>query len=215
MDEQHIFKRLKEDVINFDHEDIKRIAALAVAEGIEPERVINEALVPGMEEVDRRYDEDEYFLPDLIMAAEAMNEATKVLFRNHENHPDYNAVAMLATVKGDIHDIGKNILANFLIGSGVGVHDLGVDVEAKEIFRAVERLNPSVLGLSAMLSTTRNEIKKVIQGINNMGPRRDIKIIIGGASTSGFFARTVGADSYSKDAIQGVKIIKDWIDKKR
>ncbi len=214
MDERHIFKRLKEDVINFDHDDIKKVAALAVAEGIQPERVINEALVPGMEEVDRRYDEDEYFLPDLIMAAEAMNEATKILFKNHEKFPKQNGVAVLATVRGDIHDIGKNILANFLIGSGVGVHDLGVDVEAQEIIRAVESLNPTVLGLSAMLSTTRNEIKKVIQGIKNMGPKRDIKIIIGGASTSGFFAKTAGADSYSKDAVQGVKIIKDWIDKK-
>jgi methanogenic corrinoid protein MtbC1 len=148
------------------------------------------------------------------MAGEAMNEATKILFKNHEMNSYPDGLVVLATVKGDIHDIGKNILANFLIGSGVGVHDLGVDVETPEILRAVERLNPTVLGLSAMLSTTRDEIKKVIHGVKNMAPNRNIKIIIGGASTSGLFARIAGADNYSKDAFQGVKIIKEWIDKK-
>jgi 5-methyltetrahydrofolate--homocysteine methyltransferase len=214
MDEKSIFKRLKEGVINFDHDDIKEAAELAVGAGIEPQRVISEALIPGMDEVDKRYQRDEFFLPDLIMAGEAMNEATKILFRDYERYSEPDGVVVLATVRGDIHDIGKNILANLLIGSGVGVHDMGVDVESEEIIRAVESLNPSVLGLSSMLSTTRDEIKKVIQGIKNMAPTRDIKIIIGGASTSGFFARTLGADNYSKDAVGGVKIIKGWLDKK-
>ncbi len=213
MDEKSILNRLKEDVINYDHDDIKKAAALAVTAGIEPERAINDGLVKGMDEVDRKYQRDEYFLPDLIMAAEAMNEATKVIFRNHKMHSEPNSVVVLASVRGDIHDIGKNILANFLIGSGVVVHDLGVDVSTEEILRAVESFNPSVLGLSSMLSTTRDEIIKVIQGIKKIGTNRDIKIIIGGASTSEFLSETAGADNYSKDAVQAAKIINDWIEK--
>ncbi|MFQ5800172.1 MAG: B12-binding domain-containing protein [Candidatus Hydrothermarchaeales archaeon] len=211
MDEEKILKRLKEDVINFDVDDIRKAAQLAVKAEIPPQRPINEALVGGLEEIGRRYQKDEYFLPDIIMAAEAMNEATTILFSEAKTSSDSDATVVLATVKGDIHDIGKNILSNFLSGTGIAVHDLGVDVTKAEIVETVERLRPQALGLSSMISTTSGEIKRVIKELEEKSLRKDLKVIIGGASTGRVFAKMAGVDAYAKDAVTGVKIIKKWI----
>lgn len=211
MNKEIILTRLKEDVTNFDVDDIKEAAQLAVKAGIPPQRAINEALVKGLEEIDRRYQKDEYFLPDIIMAAEAMNEATMILSNRTKNNLRTDPVVMLATVKGDIHDIGKNILSNFLNGAGIAVHDLGVDVAREEIAETIERIRPQVLGLSSMISTTRGEIKRVIKELEERGIRKDLKVIIGGASTGRLFAKMAGADAYAADAVEGVKIIKRWV----
>ena len=215
MDKDSVLRRLKDDVIRFDHDDIREAASLAMEAGIEPQRAINEALLKGLEEVDRRYRNDEYFLPDLIMASEAMNEAVKTLFKGLKENPGSGPDAVLATVKGDIHDIGKNILAGLLRGSGVSVYDLGVDVAEEEITSAVEKHRPRVLCLSAMLSTTREEIKSVIKELERKGFRKEVKIIIGGASTGRVFASLAGADAYAEDALIGAAIVRDWINGKK
>lgn len=211
MDEGSILRRLKEDVINFDVDDIKEATRLAVAAGIPPARVIFEALAKGMEVVDERYRRDEYFLPDLVMAGETMNEATRILFDGANAVSDSGAQVVLATVKGDIHDIGKNILSNFLVGYGIEVRDLGVDVARGEIVEAVRKLKPKVLGLSSMITTTRGEIEGVIKALEEDGLRKGIKVIIGGESTSGIFAKMAGADAHVRNANDGVRIIRRWI----
>jgi len=211
MDEESIFRRLIDDVVNFDADDIREAASLALKLGIPPEKVVNEALAKGMEIVGDRYEKDEFFLPDLIMAGETMNEATKVLFDGQKTDPNAKANVVLATVKGDIHDIGKNILSNLLNGAGVWTHDLGVDVSNDEIAGAVESLRPKVLGLSSMITTTRDEIKTVIKELHSRGLRQDLKIIIGGESTGRDFAKMAGVDAYSKEATEGVRIIRGWI----
>jgi 5-methyltetrahydrofolate--homocysteine methyltransferase len=213
MDERIVLKRLSDDVVNFDHEGIKEVAKLARRMGIKPEKALNEGLRRGMAEVDRRYQNDEYFLPDLIMAAEAMNEATKILFEREKNKSPLKNKVILATVKGDIHDIGKNILANFLNGLGIATHDLGVDVGKGEVVEAVAKQDPEVLALSSMLSTSRVEIKEIIGELKKQGLRRGIKIIIGGSSTGKVFGKIAGADAYATDAPQGSVIIKNWIEK--
>jgi 5-methyltetrahydrofolate--homocysteine methyltransferase len=147
----------------------------------------------------------------MIMAAEAMNEATKILFSGVKNNLDSSPLVVLATVKGDIHDIGKNILSNFISGAGISVYDLGVDATKEEIVETVNKLKPQALGLSSMVSTTRGEIKEVIKELERRGIRKDLRVIIGGASTGRVFAKIAGADAYARDAIQGVEIIKRWI----
>ncbi len=210
MDEESILKRLKEDVINFDIDDIREVASLAVQSGIPTERIITEALSKGMEVVDERYRKDEYFLPDLVMAGEAMNEATKIIFSGTNKLQD-SAPVVLATVKGDIHDIGKNILSNLLNGAGIAVYDLGIDVDRNEIVETVRRLKPRVLGLSSMVTTTREETKGVIEALESNGLRKDLKVIIGGEATGRIYSKMVGADASAKDAVEGVRIIKRWI----
>ncbi|MFQ5560673.1 MAG: B12-binding domain-containing protein [Nitrospinota bacterium] len=211
MREEDILRRLKEDVIRFDADDIEVAAGLALEAGIAPEMVVNEALSKGMEVIGRKYEADEFFLPDMIMAAEAMNEATKILFRDLEKSLDEDPDVVIATVKGDIHDIGKNILSNFLAGSGITVYDLGVDTSGEEIVESIKRFRPQVLGLSSMISTTRGEIKRVIKELEEKGLKKDIKIIIGGASVGRVYAKMAGADAYAKDAVMGVGIIKRWL----
>ncbi|MEE9564324.1 MAG: cobalamin-dependent protein [Candidatus Hydrothermarchaeaceae archaeon] len=211
MEEEGILKRIREDVISFDMDDIKEAARLALKAGIPPERVINEAMADGMKVVGERYENDEYYLPDLIMAGETMNEGTKILFSGERRIEGPGAPVVLATVKGDIHDIGKNVLSNFLNGVGIRVHDLGVDVSSEEIVETVRKYRPAVLGLSALLSTTKDEIKEVIKELEKSGLRKDVKIIIGGLPTDRGFARKAGGDAYAEDAVEGVKIIKKWV----
>lgn len=211
MEEEGILKRIREDVINFDMDDIKEAAKLALEAGIPPERVINEAMAEGIKIVEKRYKKDEYYLPDLVMAGEAMNEGTKVLFSGESRILGPGAPVVLATTKGNIHDIGKNILSNLLNGAGIGVHDLGVDVSKEEIAETVEKYKPVALGFSAMFPAAKKEIKEVIKELEKRDLRKDVKIIIGGSITDKRFAKHVGGDAYAKDAVEGVKIIKGWI----
>lgn len=211
MEEEGILKRIKWDVINFDMDDIKEAVGLALGAGIPREKVINEAMAEGMKVVGGRYENDEYYLPDLIMAGETMNEGTKVLFSGSAETDGDAEPVMLATVAGDIHDIGKNVFSNFLSGAGIGVHDLGVDVSREEIVENVRKFRPKVLGLSALLSTTKGEIKEVIKELEKRGLRKDVKIIIGGLPADTDFAKKAGSDAYAEDAVEGVKIIKDWL----
>lgn len=211
MEEDGILRRIKEDVINFDLDDIRGAVRLALDAGIAKERIINEAMAEGMKVVGERYESDVYYLPDLIMAGETMNEGTKVLFSGKDRIFGPGAPVVLVTVKGDIHDIGKNILSNFLNGTGIGVHDLGVDVSKEEIAETISEYRPVVLGLSAMLSTTRGEIKEVIKELEKRDLREGVKIIIGGLSTDRGFAKKAGGDAYAEDAVEGVKIIRRWI----
>lgn len=211
MDKAALLNRLKTDVINFDHEDIKLAARKAREAGIDPHEAVNKGLLKGLMEIDRRYQRDEFFLPDLVMAAEAMNEATQILFQNPGNESGVDESVVLATVKGDIHDIGKNILANLLNGAGIAVKDLGVDVSPLEIAEVVEKKSVRVLGLSTMLSTTRGEVKRAISELQRLGLRKGLRIIVGGASMGRVHARLAGADAYAGDAVEGMKIIKNWL----
>jgi methanogenic corrinoid protein MtbC1 len=211
MEEKELFLRLKQGVINFDQEDVKEAAKLILKFGIDPKRALEEALVPGLEDIYQKYIDDEYFLPDIVMAGEALNEAAEILFGETKNGDRASkSLVVLATVEGDIHDIGKNILKNLLVGSGLIVLDLGVDVEREKIIETVSEKSPSVLGLSSMVSTSRNEIKEVIKELDRRGLNHGLRILIGGESTSSSFARSSRAD-YGKDAFEGVRIIKEWV----
>lgn len=174
--------------------------------------IIEKGLREGLEEVGRRYEAGKYFLSELLFAALLMDEALKVLEPHLEKVSiKKRGTIVLGTVKGDIHDIGKNIFKMFAQASGFNVYDLGIDVDAQKFIEKVVETNAEILGLSALLTTTRNEMKVVIDALVRKGIRNRVKVIIGGNAVDKNFAEEIGADAAAKDAVDGVEICKKWV----
>lgn len=191
---------------------IRELVSKALNQGIPPSDIIERGLRKGLEDVGKLYEEGKYFLSELLFAASLMSEAMSVL----EPHLKGAAIKkrgkiVLGTVKGDIHDIGKNIFKMFAQASGFDVYDLGVDVDAQEFVEKVEETNAEILALSALLTTTRNEMKVVIDALIQRGIRNKVKVILGGNAVDIIFAEEIGADAAAKDAVDGVEICKRWI----
>lgn len=191
---------------------IKELISKALDQGIPLLDIIEKGLRKGLEDVGKLYEAGEYFLSELLFAASLMSEAMGVL----EPHLKGAAIKkrgtiVLGTVKGDIHDIGKNIFKMFAEASGFNVYDLGVDVDAQEFVEKVEETNAEILALSALLTTTRNEMKVVIDALIQRGIRHKVKVILGGNAVDENFAKEIGADAAAKDAVDGVETCKRWI----
>jgi 5-methyltetrahydrofolate--homocysteine methyltransferase len=186
---------------------VSELVQQALEEGVEAKEILLGSLTSGMDKVGEKYQCGDYFLPDMLTAAEAVGAAMEILepqLLNEGVKPKGKAV--LATVKGDLHDIGKNIVVLMLKGAGYEVIDLGSDVDAEEIVKAVKDSEPDILGLSALLTTTMEEMGKTIEELKAGGCRDRVKIMVGGAPLSADFAEQIGADAYGKDAIYAVKI---------
>ncbi len=174
--------------------------AQALEEGTEASAILNEALIPAMAEVGRRFEEGEYFVPEMLIAARAMKEGLRIL------KPRLAAAAVdpvgkiaLGTVKGDLHDIGKNLVAMMLEGAGFEVIDLGVDVPPEGFAAAVQQ-GVGIIGMSALLTTTMPMMKTTIDHLTQMGLRDAVRVMVGGAPVTEAFARSLGADVYAPDA---------------
>lgn len=205
------FEKLTELIIELEVDDI----ADAVKEALEvddkdPFEVLN-ALTKGMDEVGRRYEEKEYYLTELVLAGETMKEAFKIL------QPAIAAAdksvekvkIILATVKGDNHDIGKNILASLLLSSGFEIYDLGMDVDENTIIEKVKETGATIIGLSSLLTMTVEHIKVVHEALITAGLRDRVKLIVGGAPLNMELAKKLGADDFANDAVEGVRHIKE------
>jgi methylmalonyl-CoA mutase cobalamin-binding domain/chain len=170
-----------------------------------------------MRVVGERYEKNEYFLSELIMAAEIFKEAMNVLepLILKEGRALYIGKAVVGTVEGDLHDIGKNLFIMFLKSMGFEVIDLGVDVPPKKFVEAVKQYKPDVVGMSALLTTTVLNMKKVIDALNNEGLRNSIKVIVGGAAVTKEYANEIGADAGGIDAYEGALICRKWVEEKR
>ncbi|WXG43760.1 MAG: cobalamin-dependent protein [Promethearchaeati archaeon SRVP18_Atabeyarchaeia-1] len=172
-------------------------------------RDILKALTLGMDDVGKRYEAMEYYLTELVLAGETMKEAFKVLQPHLKTEEKgKNQTIVLATVKGDNHDIGKNILASMLMSAGYNIIDLGTNVDEKEITKAVKESSAKVLALSSLLTMTAPEIAVVDKALKDAGVRRKVKLIVGGAPLNMALAKKLGADDYADDAVAGVKHIK-------
>jgi len=204
------FEKLTELIIELEVDDI----ADAVKEALEmdqkdPFDILN-ALTKGMDEVGKRYEEKEYYLTELVLAGETMKEAFKIL------QPALAAVdksqdkvkIILATVKGDNHDIGKNILGSLLLSSGFELLDLGMDVDEKIIVEKVKETGAQIIALSSLLTMTVEQIKVVHEALKEAGIRDKVKLIVGGAPLNMELAKRLGADDFAEDAVDGVKHIK-------
>jgi 5-methyltetrahydrofolate--homocysteine methyltransferase len=180
----------------------------ALEKNVSPEVIITEALTAGMQVVGEKYSTKEYFIPDMLASAEAVGEAMDILKPLLEaSSVETKGKFAIATVKGDIHDIGKNIVAILLRGAGYEVNDLGSDVPTEKIIEFIREENPDYLGLSALLTTTMTEMGVVIQALKDNGLREKVKVLIGGAAVSDEYAEEIGADAYCVDGFHAVKVL--------
>ena len=183
----------------------------ALAAGIEPLTVIDEGLVPGIREAGDRFQNGDYFLPNLIASARAMSAAMLLLepeLRARRQMARRLGTVVIGTVKGDIHEIGKSLVATMLSASGVEVHDLGVDVPVDRFVSAVRDHDATLVGMSALLTTTMGGQQKVIEALAAAGLRDRVKVMVGGAPVSPRWAEKIGADGYAEDAVAAVAVAK-------
>ena len=205
--EQSVTEKIYGAVVGGDKENIKLHIEAALKEGLEASYIVDNCLIPAINHVGELYDKKEYFLPQLIQSAETMKEAfglVEPLLKKDGTAEKAKARIVIATVKGDIHDIGKNIVALMLRNYGFEVYDLGKDVSAEEIINAAKEKKAEIIGLSALMTTTMMEMKTVIELAKKEG--LTAKFMVGGAVVTESFAKEIGADGYSEDAYSAVKL---------
>ncbi len=196
-------------VLNGDPDGAVSLAKQLIDSGEQPLELINRVMIPAIEEVGRRYDKGEYFLPQLMMGADAMRAAfrlLKPLLATQDKEYKGKGKIVLATVKGDIHDIGKNIVSVLLQNNGFVVIDLGKDIPAEMILESLEREEPDILGLSALMTTTLPAMYQTISQVKQKKP--DVMVMVGGAVVTESYAKRIGADGYGKNATEAVKVAK-------
>jgi len=211
MSEAEIIEGLKKAVLNYDVEAAAELAKKAVDAGIDPVKAIEEGLAAGIREVGEKFGRKEIFLPELIMAAETMNSGLKVLepeIKKRKTERKSMGKVLIGTVAGDIHDIGKTIVAAMLTANGFEVIDLGVDVPTETFVEKVKEHQPQILALSALLTTSMPMQKEVIEALEKAGLRDKVKVMIGGAPTSREWAKEIGAEGYGANAAEAVEIAK-------
>ena len=205
-----IYELMKEAVLDGDEEEAVSLAQQALEEGLDLQKVMDDGFLAGIQEAGQLYEDEEYFLPDLVCSADAMKCALEVLDEAMKNDPNAQrgaaAKAALVTVQGDVHDIGKTIVGAMMTASGFEVYDLGTDVLNEDVIAKVKEIDPDILGLSALLTTTMEEQGNIIGMLKSEGLRDDVKVIIGGAPVNQAWADKITADGYSDNAIAAVKL---------
>lgn len=190
-------------------EESKILLNETLSEGVAPQTIIDNFLIKGMETVGKRFEEGKAFVPNLLMAARAMKECMEILKPlMKENSQKTLGTLVIGTVKGDLHDIGKNLVASMLEGCGFKVINLGVDVSDIQFVNAVREYNAQIVCLSALLTTTMNYMGEVVKTIEREGLRSKVKIMVGGAPVNQEFAEKIGADGYSSNANEAVTLAK-------
>lgn len=214
-DREEILSKIRDAIVNLDIDNIQRLCEEALKAGIPAYEIVMNGMSKGMEIVGEKYERNEYFLAELIMAGEVMKEGMKVL-EPHLKGGEVKKIGkvVIGTVRGDLHDIGKNIVATLLSAAGFEVIDLGVDVPPEKFVEAVKEYKPDIVGMSALLTTTMIEMENVIKALKEAGLRDKVKIIIGGAPVTKEFAERIGADAAARDAVEGVNICKSWMEQK-
>jgi len=208
-------EKISKAIVEFDIDNIKNLVNQALEAGIPALDIVTKGMAKGMEIVGKKYEEKEYFLAELIMAGEVMKTGMEALEPHLKATPvGRKGVVVIGTVKGDLHDIGKNIVITLLKSSGFEVHDLGVDVDAQRFVEKVKETNADILALSALLTTTMVEMENVIKALKEASIRDKVKVIIGGAPITEEFASKIGADAFAVDAVQGVQKCKEMIAQK-
>ena len=190
---------------------VMELTQQALDSGIPLQTLIAEGLTAGMQVVGEKFSTKEYFIPDMLSAADAVGAAMDLLKpRLEASQIESKAKFVIATVKGDIHDIGKNIVSILLKGAGYDVIDMGIDVPEEKIINMVREQKPSYLGLSALLTTTMVEMDVVIKALKQNGLRDKMKVLIGGAAVSDEYAKEIGADAFCLDGFQAIKTVESF-----
>jgi len=208
---EELFKAMAQSVIEGDADQAAELARQALAQGIPPLDAINRGFVVGVNEVGRQYGAGDMFLPDLVMAGEAMKAAVAVLEPEMQKSGTQRQMlgkVVLGTVKGDIHEIGKTLVGTMLTANGFQVFDLGVDVPTPRFVEKAREVNADLVGLSALLTTTMTAQRDVIEALEDAGLKDKVKVMVGGAPVTRSWADEIGADGYSEDAIGAVAVAK-------
>lgn len=204
--------RLSEALQKMDIAAVKNLTEEALAAGIDPQKILSDGLIAGMDVAGGKFKRNEIFIPEMLVIAKAMNEALAILKpKLIEVGAKPIAKAVIGTVKGDVHDIGKNMLGMMLEGAGLEVVDLGYDVPPEKFVEAIKEENPQILGMSALLSTTMVELPVVIDALKEAGIRDQVKVIVGGAPVTQKYADDIGADGYGDDAATGADAARKFI----
>ena len=200
---------LKEAIVAGKLEDAKAIVNEAIEAGMDAQDIINGYLIKGMEEIGQRFEEGKAFVPNLLLAARAMKGCLEILKPRLKDASGASlGTLVIGTVKGDLHDIGKNLVASMLEGCGFEVINLGVDISGQQFVEAVRKYNPQIVCLSALLTTTMSYMKEVIDTLDSEGLRQNVKVLVGGAPVSEEFAMQIGADGFSSNANGAVVLAK-------
>jgi methylmalonyl-CoA mutase cobalamin-binding domain/chain len=216
MTPEEILKGLYDNTLIGNAPEVKQLTETGVADGMDPESMLYDALIPSLEEVGARFERGDFFVPEMLIAARAMQGALDILRPLlAETGAQTVGTYVMGTVKGDVHDIGKNLVNIMLEGAGFTVHDLGVNVAPEVFIEAINEHKPDIVGFSAFLTTTMPMFKANINALEKAGIRDNVIVMVGGAPVTQEYADMVGADGYAADASTAVRLAKDLIQKKR
>ncbi len=206
------FDQIKNAVINGKHTEVEGLVEKAIQESIDLEQIINEALIAAMDIIGRKFADSEIYVPEMLVSALTMKKGLgiiKPLLKGKK--AGSKGTILIGTVKGDLHDIGKNLVTMMLEGAGFDVVDLGVDLSVEKVVEQVQELQPEILGLSALLTTTMPEMTKVMEALQAKGLRDKVKVIVGGAPLDAKYAEKIGADGYGQDAVEAVELSRRFV----
>lgn len=209
-----LFEVLAQSIYEGDDQKAEALAMQVLESGTDPLEAINKGFVVGINQVGSEYSQGDLFLPDLVLAGEAMKAAVAVLEPEMERRGSKRELlgtVVLCTVKGDIHEIGKTLVGTMLAGAGFQVVDMGVDVSAVSIIEKVRQVGADLVGLSALLTTTMPAQKAVVEALEEAGLRDKVKVMVGGAPVTSGWAEEIGADGYGADAAQAVTTAKQLL----
>ncbi|NVM26467.1 MAG: corrinoid protein [Desulfobacterales bacterium] len=207
--------QIRDAVISGKHKEIEELVKAAIEDNVELNNLINDAMIAAMDVVGRKFADGDIFVPEMLVSAVTMKKGLdliKPLLKDEDTQS--KGTIIMCTVKGDIHDIGKNLVIMMLEGAGFTVIDLGVDLTVETLIQKVEEIKPDILGLSALLTTTMPEMKHVMETLGSKGLRDTLKVMVGGAPVDATFAEKIGADGYGKDAAEAVKLVRDFVSAK-
>lgn len=205
--------KLKDAIINGEPDAAKTATQKLLKDGAKPVDIIK-GMGKAMDAVGKKYEAKEYFVPDLVMSAEAMNEGLKLILPKLQTAgKDFVGKIVMGVCQGDVHDIGKNIVVAMLRGAGFYVVDLGIDVSPQKFIEAIKKENPQIVGASSYISTTIDELRKLNEELKKAGVRKNVKYLIGGASVYPKHVQEVGADAFANDAIEAIGVAKKLVGK--
>ncbi len=214
MIDSQVIEEAKEQLVAQNKEKVLEIANKVIADGGDPMELMNQAFIPGINKVGDLFGRGQLFLPELMVAADAMQAATDVInaaLAAKGGQQEKKGKVMLATVKGDVHDIGKCIVVSLMRANGITVFDLGRDVDTDTIVEQAIKEDVDIIGTSALLTTTMGQQKNLEQALKSAGLRDKFKTMVGGAPVTGRWAARIGADAYAEDAQDGVVKVKELL----